>query len=121
MTGDDIIRFGKYSGKKVSELPYIYLINFYDQNFNSTNPLHKELIEYIESIRISKNKQNSDIELSESGKMICKISRKIYFLSEKDARIELRRIRSMEQENKKPIRVYECDMCSGWHLTSKPL
>jgi uncharacterized protein YjhX (UPF0386 family) len=28
--------------------------------------------------------------------------------------------RESVQENKKPVRAYECEKCSGWHLTSIP-
>lgn len=53
--------------------------------------------------------------------LICKEANKIIFPTEKDAKFELKRIREFKQKNNwKPVRVYECRACSGWHLTSKP-
>jgi len=43
------------------------------------------------------------------------------FPSEKSAKEKLGLIEKTKQEHKKPIRVYECEKCSGWHLTSIPI
>ncbi len=49
------------------------------------------------------------------------VCEKRVFPCEKDAKEELARILPLDQSRKKPIRSYECDKCSGWHLTSIPL
>ena len=55
-----------------------------------------------------------------SRRVFCKATDKIVFASEKEAKQEIRRIRVLEQVNKKPVRAYECEKCGGWHTTSLP-
>lgn len=42
-----------------------------------------------------------------------------YFMDQATARVALEKIRA-KGSGKKPVRVYPCDRCDGWHLTSKP-
>lgn len=42
-----------------------------------------------------------------------------YYLDQASARVALANIRA-KGSGKKPLRVYPCDRCDGWHLTSKP-
>lgn len=46
---------------------------------------------------------------------------KFIYPTEKAAKQALREISLNEQEHQKPIRVYQCNKCGAWHLTSKPL
>lgn len=50
--------------------------------------------------------------------LVCK---KIVYFSEKAAKAELKRIGEMKNDHKIPIRSYHCEVCGGFHLTSKPL
>jgi hypothetical protein len=46
---------------------------------------------------------------------------KIQYMSKKVAREALQKIRDAPGDHKKPIRSYECEKCSAWHLTSVPI
>ncbi|MCX6753097.1 MAG: hypothetical protein NTW62_02015 [Candidatus Nomurabacteria bacterium] len=108
---NSIIISGKYKFTLVKNLPVKYLLNIY----NSNNRNDKQLFEYV--------KENIDkIKARSSGKKTVEIKcDKIAYVSRKEARFHLKRIRETgEQEHKKPIRSYECDKCSAWHLTSMP-
>lgn len=52
--------------------------------------------------------------------MITFLCAKITYPNKVEAKFELKNIRECKQKHKKPIRAYECPICSGWHLTSKP-
>lgn len=45
---------------------------------------------------------------------------KIAYYCKKVANDALKIIRETEQDHKKPVRSYECEKCSQWHLTSIP-
>lgn len=61
-------------------------------------------------------------EMSREEKLaeICKTGKFVY-LTKKEARKALKKIRQTEQNHKKPIRSYECEECHWWHLTSMPI
>jgi uncharacterized protein (DUF3820 family) len=126
-TGETTLGFGKYKGMEIRHIPKDYLLKIYRDGHPDT-----ELMEYIKcNIKIKekikekevKYKFEDTISVSIHGtnaKLICKDSNKIIFISEKDAKYEIRRIQNLQQENKKPTRTYECEKCGGWHLTSIP-
>lgn len=107
------LTFGKYKFVQLCRVPAEYLLNIY----NAKNSKDKELIEYIEN-------NLEKIKARQEGKIITpelkKVCEKITYVSEKDAKYEINKIREKEQEHKKPVRAYECVKCSGWHLTSIP-
>ena len=128
-TLDIKLSFGKYRFTKIKDVPIKYLLSFYKSYYNSSDYRHKKLIEYIESNQeiLKQIKPKKEIIhpkgigykiIGSHVKLICESSNKIIFISEKEAKFEINRIRDLEQENKKPIRAYECEKCSGWHLTS---
>lgn len=43
---------------------------------------------------------------------------KFVYHNKKAANFELAKIRDQQQNHRKPVRSYECDLCGGWHLTS---
>ncbi len=56
----------------------------------------------------------------------CKISGKVIYRSERSARGELNALRSRKEGrgfrirgDKRPSRVYRCEHCECWHLTSQ--
>jgi len=69
----------------------------------------KKLISQIRSV-----KKNSGV------KMICDMTGKDYFVDQKSAKEKMREIQNLDNSAIKPIRVYECNLCNGWHMTSKP-
>lgn len=113
-TDDTLLTHGKYKFIALCRIPAKYLLNVY----NSKNPTDKDLNEYIErNLDIIKARQNGLIT-SPVLKVTCE---KIIYISKKEAKLEINRIKLKVQENKKPIRTYECEKCGGWHLTSIPI
>jgi hypothetical protein len=63
-----------------------------------------------------------DFTLDELTKINNQMCPKEVFTTETDARYRLKYIREMNKEKpdkKIPIRVYECERCGFWHLTSQ--
>lgn len=82
---------------------------------------YPEIRSYIET-NIDKLKEGNGITMTSVPdiEMPCK---KYLYLTEREARKELFRIKKChENDNHKiPTRFYYCDKCGGWHLTSKKL
>lgn len=112
-TDETPLTFGKHKFVRLCRVPAEYLLNIY----KTKNIKDKELIDYIE-------KNLEKIIARQEGKIIApkleKTCEKITYISEKDAKFEINKIREKEQEHKKPVRAYECQKCGGWHLTSIP-
>ena len=108
-----ILTSGKYKFTRLCRVPPDYLLNIYKDK----NCPDKELIEYIKD-----NMQK--IMDRKLGRVVApeltRVCDKIVFPTERDAKFEINRIKNLEQENKKPVRAYECERCSAWHLTSIP-
>ena len=137
-TNDTIICQGKYNGFKLSEIPASYLIGFvgidrghrlYDQYLvdyiknNLTNIKKRALVE----VEIN-NKQKTIIvnkpkfQIRPSGNQVrlaCPITNKYIYITEREAKDEIKRIAQSYGSKKRPHRCYECEHCNGWHLTSK--
>lgn len=47
-------------------------------------------------------------------------SGKVRYTDHKEAVAHLRWINNVSTADKTPCRVYECEYCNGWHLTSTP-
>lgn len=111
-TDDTIITIGKYAFTRICNIPATYLLNLYKHK-NVINK-HPELKQYIEDNlqRIEKRKNGKPIPLQI---VFCE---KIPYPTEKDAKYKIKQIRNLDQENKKPVRAYECEKCGAWHLTS---
>lgn len=109
-TDNTILTKGKYKFTKLCRVPPQYLIGL----FNNGDKSDPELYEYV--------KQNSiEILLRLNGKIKpprLNVCQKFYFSSEEEAKKEIKRIAKLSQKNEKPKRAYECEKCSGWHLTS---
>ena len=115
MAYDDntILTFGKYKFTKLCRVPPDYLLSIYKDK----NCPHKELVDYVhENIGRIMQRKRGEVPTPKLT-MICD---KIPYPTEKAAKFEINRIKVLEQENKKPVRCYECDKCSAWHLTSIP-
>lgn len=109
---NSIIISGKYKFTLVKNLPVKYLLKIYSSNNRNDKLLFNYVKENIEKIKARS-----------SGKKVVEIKcDKIAYVSRKEARFHLKRIREIEieQMHKKPIRSYECEKCSAWHLTSMP-
>lgn len=115
-TDDAILTFGKYKFTKLKQIPFEYL----DALSKSCRciPFPEEFNKYVEQRRVKAD----PIEVLKSPEVgfVCE---KITYANQKIAKIALKRIRNIcaTKGGKAPIRTYECEKCSGWHLTSKPL
>jgi hypothetical protein len=110
-TESTMILKGKYKFVRVSRVPDEYLLRIYSQKDKSD----KELFAYATlNIDAIKERIEKGITIPELAQPCDKIT----FYSEKDAKAEINRIKAREQENKKPVRAYQCDVCGAWHLTS---
>lgn len=111
MTRNSILTRGKHKFKTIQNVPIDYLLNIY----NSQQNAYPELLAYVNAnIDDIKNGINPERDYN----VTCT---KIKYCNKKIANQHLKRIRSKTQEHKKPIRAYECEKCSQWHLTSKEL
>ena len=111
---DTILTRGKYKFTSLCRVPPEYLLNLYAKK-NKANP---ELYEYVEkNLSLIKARAIGALEIPELH-IVCK---KIVYSSEKVAKAELKRISEMKNDHKIPIRSYHCEVCGGFHLTSKPL
>ena len=113
-TDETILTKGKFKFTALCRVPPTYLLQIYKKK-NKSNP---ELYEYVvNNLPLIEGRLNGTIEIPEFS-LECK---KIVYNSEKVAKIELSRIRNLTQHHKKPVRVYACSNCGGYHLTSMPI
>lgn len=123
MDDNTILEFGKHRGKKISTLSTAYLTGLYG-SLKHTHEL--DLIKYLEKhlniLQIPTEIEKTSIivvkQFRNKTEMFCTVENKIMYATEKDAKVELRRIANTDSP-KKPIRSYECNSCGGFHLTSK--
>lgn len=98
----------------INKVPSSYILKTY-KNFKNSHPqLFLFVVENLEILRYLGDKPLDD---KESSRPCFKIA----YCDEKTARSALSKIRDTDQDHKKPIRVYECEYCSQWHLTSMPI
>lgn len=107
-----ILTFGKYKFTRLDRVPADYLLKIYENKNKSNQDLYNYVAENLEKIIM----RESGIIESPTLNSPCK---KITYLNKKDANTVLAQIATTNQTHKKPIRSYECPLCSGWHLTSK--
>ncbi len=67
--------------------------------------------------RIVKHWKDGKIEVVKNKVLPC--ASKVKFATEKDALFSLKKITKTSDRKVIPIRVYECNHCGNWHLTSK--
>lgn len=123
-TDDTLLTFGKYKFVRLCRVPPEYLLAIHKNKtalsrevmLEIPSATGKELLEYIEAnLERIQARQRGEIDAPEI-ELTCE---KLPFPNEKAAKAEIRRIQAREQENqKKPVRAYECEKCSAWHLTS---
>lgn len=115
-TDDSILPRGKFKFRRLKDVPIKYLEGLAKSKGGGFDPeLIKYIAENIDRIREGFPKLVPVIPLVP---FICE---KKTYPTQADAKRALAKIRTDEGEHKKPIRTYECEKCSGWHLTSKPI
>lgn len=130
-TDHSVLVSGEHKFTRLSRVPAKYLLDIYNRELKSGKHNDKELFDYIEkNLEKIKDRLNKPIEELEVGiskrnrtgnQLTCDKTGKIIYASEQIAKAELKRIRSVEQLHKKPIRKFECEHCGGWHHTSMTL
>lgn len=110
-TDDTLLTFGKHRFTKLCRVPADYLYSVYKNKSYQNNELKEYIINNLENIilRMEGILQPPPLDFP------CE---KISYSKEKDAKQVLQKITVLEQIHKKPIRVYECEKCGQWHLTS---
>lgn len=135
---NSILTSGPYAFTSLKRIPAKWLLNIYNLDKTSKYPPRRKggrhpdrkLIEYIErNLEAIKEREFKPVEEvaglghKRRGKngiqLTCEATGKLLYASEKDAKKDLRAAQQSSSE-KKPIRSYECEHCSGWHLTSIP-
>lgn len=114
-TEDTVLDYGKYKGKKIKDIPKDYMVNVHITGGEE----HAELKKYIEAnlykypglTHLSWFNKKSDV-------MVQFKCTKRTFPTKKSAMDSIVKPISMPKKPI-PIRAYECEICSGWHLTSK--
>lgn len=124
------LTFGKCKGMLLKNIPQSYFIDFYKNHFDKYDELNQEkqdFILYILGVVDGKLLHNAVDDL-EFRKLVGGFCPKEFFISESDAKYRLAYIRKMTADNKLkyhsdkiPIRVYKCNHCDYWHLTSQEL
>ena len=102
---------GKYQFISLKNVPAKYLLNI--QNSAADDDL---------KIYIKNNFENlvrrAEAEKQKNPPKILLKCNKISYQTEREAMKEIVRIARRTQENKKPVRIYQC-LCGAYHLTSK--
>lgn len=115
-TEDTVLSYGKYKGKMIKDIPKDYMINVHITGGEE----HAELKKYIEA---NLDKYPGLPFLSWFNKksyvMVTLKCTKRTYPTKKSAMDSIVKPKS-KTDKKAPIRAYECPICSGWHLTSKP-
>lgn len=114
-TEDTVLDYGGYKNTRIKDLPSIYMINVY----RSGGKEHEKLIEYIQA-NIEKFPILA-LYAKKGGKAIVTFKcDKRTFPTKKDAMESIVKPPTKTRNKPIPIRAYECPICSGYHLTSKP-
>lgn len=113
-TDDTPLLWGEYKFIRLSRIPAQYLLSLHKNGKTHD----KALLRYVDE-----NKENLKLRLvgdtpTPAPSIPCE---KRIYLTDIEAKKEIKRILKLKQNRKKPIRTYECETCNGWHLTSLPL
>lgn len=105
-TDDTLLTTGKYSFTKLARVPAKYLLAIYKNKTIKDESLYSYIEENLERI---KSRLNEPIPLPE-----IELCEKTTYFSIKEAKCAL----TIINQDERPVRVYECLKCGGWHLTS---
>jgi len=125
MNDNSLITFGRYKFTALCRVPVDYLFSICKQNTNNFrknsdpyNQEKEEIKQYVkDNLEILVLRKEGIIQPLELKQTCHKVS----YFTEKIAKQVLKSISLIDQDHKKPIRVYECEKCSNWHLTSQTL
>ena len=110
--GDIYVFTKKWGIARIDKLPSNYVLSI-KNNFKHLRPEIWEYAEANKELLIHLGEKPITSEVEEPIKCT-----KLQYHSQAFAKSELKRIRETIGNHKKPIRAYECDICSAWHLTS---
>lgn len=111
-TEDTVLDYGSYRGMKIKDVPKRYLVNIYRTGGREHEKLKEWVNTNIDKFPILKLE-------NKGGEFVTFICDKRTYPTKKAAMDSI--VKPMSKNHKPvPIRAYECEICSGWHLTSKP-
>lgn len=113
---DTIIDKGRYKFYRLGDIPATYFMTIWENQKGGGEPNMKEFI--TTNLNLIKERKNLMLSPKLGKKFICT---KRYFPTKQDAKNSLSKIREVNQTEDRPVRAYECEYCSGWHLTSMPI
>jgi uncharacterized protein (DUF3820 family) len=116
---DTVIEYGRYKLNKLRDIPTEYLLGIWKNNKGGADMKMRDFLannfEVLES---------GGVEPSPKVQKVKPFVPPVFFICDKktfatkqDARNSLKKIRQVNENGERPIRVYECEFCSGWHLT----
>jgi len=136
-TDNSVVDLGGGHSLNLNEISVIKLLRKYRKHKKKTSNINQEFITYVKSNLqrfYDEAEASGNISVMDSIKglgfipmektreeLLAEICSKEIYTSKKAANTALVKIKDSEQTNKKPVRSYECDECSFWHLTSIPL
>lgn len=110
LTDNDMLDYGRYKFIRLRNVPADYLITISKQD--------PKVLDYVNANLDKLMERRKEMPFANPEPPVCT---KITYVNEKEAKRILKIARHKKQNNKRPIRAYECNVCGGWHLTSKPL
>ena len=117
-TDETVLKGTRYKNHKLCDVPVEYLLNVQARPKGFTD---KALVAYVHNNLdrlLAKKNGVPFIKKETTRRPLCQ---KEVYVTKGDARRALKRIRESPSIDKKPIRSYECEWCSYWHLTSLPI
>ena len=127
-TDDTILTQGEHRLTILRNVPPEYLLELYKTRKTKDKELLKYIDKNLEKIKARQEDKLKGLRRDHGYKLIgksmhltCASTDKLIYLTEKDAKLEIKRIKKKKQKRKKPVRAYQCVKCGGWHLTSLAL
>lgn len=114
-----ILSTGRWRGYALHTIPARYFLNIYS---NHKSFADKALVAYIEKNLERIQAKHAGLPYIPEVEPVALLQcTKKQFPTQKAARDALKKIRELPGDHKKPIRSYECPVCSAWHHTSMPI
>lgn len=104
-----VLTQGKYRYVPLREVPAEYLLTLYKNGGNGNKALLKYVTDNYEAIQA-----RVGVTIDRHPPTCAKIS----YVDKKAANAHIKWIQSTNKESCVPVRAYQCDKCTSWHITS---